>query len=419
MSNKVIHFSWVLLIWVPIVRFVESTCEAASLCKDVRPRASQTDEHCFTLPGSLVKHCLEWQSFLQTFAAPLRSHEGVPSSVMEAAPEKAGHKVSSYGSFMKVVVTLTLCVILFATIVVAVLIVRYREFLEEDTEDTSPTRLQACAREDPPHDNLEGSGPRKGIGTASRMTKLPPTALASIGPDLLRSPSSEPVGDPKTESPQLPSTTCMSSASTMGSISLPPLIPGFESSRYEEACTWTIPYQLCQARVVGIPIEVCGSPPLYARLAKSGHDYSIELGRRQHLDASEATIGPLNCHSSPGLAANIIGPDGQLYGYFMQDGIGFAVKHKSQSGNAITLEPVMTSKGSFLEIAADGHPICLARLTNPNGHGVEIDADPDVDSFLIVSCVLACLVARPGLLGDIPLGSSSFSSSAPTPVVNF
>lgn len=281
--------------------------------------------------------------------------------------------------------------------------VKRRNFHKLQEDRVEPAGSQSLGSES------AGNEPTKSAGTAVRMPNLPPTALASLGPSILPPTvhSNEKQLEPQ-QSPLLPSTHISQgmsgfSSKSFGSCFLPPaLIPDFDSQR-EEACTWTIIYHLCRKLVLGSPIEVIGSPPLYAALIGDGWGSQLLLGRTPTLEAAEATIGPLHHTLPPDIAANIVGPDGQLYGFFKQDGARFAVTHHSRAGNVLTLEPVKTASGSFLEIAAeDGIPICLAQLNDPKGPGVVIDANPDVDAFLIISCVLACFVARPEILDDLP-----------------
>jgi hypothetical protein len=126
----------------------------------------------------------------------------------------------------------------------------------------------------------------------------------------------------------------------------------------------------------------------------------LELARTPSWEEPEASIGPLNVKTSSD-PAKIIGPGRQEYGSFVRSGKGFAVTHCSRVGQVLSLEPVTTGKGSFLEVSAeDGQPIGLAKLNPPTGPGVEIDADPEVDSALIVSCVLASFVVDPALVAE-------------------
>lgn len=243
------------------------------------------------------------------------------------------------------------------------------------------------------------------VGTTNRMSKLPPTAKASIGP-LTSAPSSSSADHCKDSPPQL-STECVSMASSRSGVLPPALSPSFDS--YDEGCSWTVPYYMCRHLIREKLVEVEGCPQLYARCIGG----QLEVGRAQDLSRIDVTIGPVGDSSITYLAASIKGPDGQLYGYFVHDGDGFAVRHHSQSHRVLILQPVKTASGSFLEIAAeDARPVCLVRLDDSCGHGVEIDADPDVDGFLLVSCVLACFVAKPELLNDIPASMSQCSSEA-------
>jgi len=310
---------------------------------------------------------------------------------------------------------LIFCGTLLLILVAGCLIIRFFQFLEEDAQECSARSTEEnqvpTPRVQSPAEGFAEIDPAKGVGTKSRMACIPPTAVTtweSFFGSFSKSPANpqeQEVDDPKTSTQatsQQQTTAFMSTPpSSSQSMLPPPLIPGFESFRGDEVSTWTIPHQLCQALVLGTPIEVQGVPPLYARLARKGQHRHIEMGRAKNFDMVEAIIGPLTNHAASGLVAEIFGPDGNLYGSFVQRGNGFAVQHKSKPGNVLTLDPVKTAKGSFLEIAAeDGQPICLARLNDPNSPGVEIDADPDVDSFLLVSCVLASFVSRPELLGD-------------------
>jgi hypothetical protein len=181
---------------------------------------------------------------------------------------------------------------------------------------------------------------------------------------------------------------------------LPPaLSPGFAESCEDGECLWTIlPHQL-HAFDLGSPLEVQGSPPLYARLAtNAGGETRIEMGTSKGFIRADVIIGPLNQCSSAGVVAEFIGPGGQVYGSFSGSGdFCFRVTHGSRNSHVLSLDPVTTSKGAFLEVAAEGHPVCLVNLNDPGGAGIEIDLDPDIDAFLIVSCVLASLVAAPEL----------------------
>lgn len=125
----------------------------------------------------------------------------------------------------------------------------------------------------------------------------------------------------------------------------------------------------------------------------------LEMGTMKDFSKPDVVVGPLSQCLSSVAVAEIIGPDGQVYGTFLRnaDG-GLEVTHTAREGNVLCLNPVKTSKGAFLEISAEDHPISLVNLNDPRTAGVEIDSDPDVDAFLIVSCVLASLVAAPELL---------------------
>jgi len=386
-----------LLRWISAI----SMCAVSRSADVVQSITASIEEQCGT----------DAQCFLQMSATPFLQSQRSMLSVIEEAPDVAVHKVS-HASL--VILALAACVVFGGVVTAVYLALRYREFVKEDIQEDKDGELsmdaamQTHGEEDLPVD-ASGSERRETNGTCIRMDKLPPTAAASLNfgcflteaVDNNTSASERRLSDPQ-------STACesgLSSGSSMGSL-LPPLLkPDLGASCDGEECTWTIPYHCCQALVLGKPIEVQGSPRLHARLICDGPDSKIEVGRipGEGVPGVEAIIGPLNRHASSGLAAQIIGLDEQLYGCFAESGDGFTVSHESRHGHVLTLSPVNTAKGSFLEIEAEGgHPICLVRLNDPNSPGVEIDADPDVDGFLIVSCVLACFVARPELLADMP-----------------
>jgi len=281
---------------------------------------------------------------------------------------------------------------------------------EEEVFSPTSTETSTSISISTPQQGMPGSGPTI-HGTKGRMGMLPPTAQASIGPVPAKAQSKSWSFSKRSllasisESAQLASTDCMTSSSSESStLFLPPaLSPDFAESCKDGTFLWTILPDLCHAFVLGSPIEVQGSPSLHARLAtNAGGQSRIEMGTVKDFIAADVIIGPLNPCSSSGVVAELIGPDGQVYGSFSRNGdAGFVVTHTSRAGNVLSLDPVTTSKGSFLEIAAEGHPVCLVQLNDPTGKGVEIDSDPDVDAFLIVSCVLASLVAAPELLPAI------------------
>jgi len=288
------------------------------------------------------------------------------------------------------------------------------ESSEEEAFSPCSTETSSSVFFSIPEEGLPGSGPTI-HGTKNRMGRLPPTAQPSIGPlppNAQTTSWSSSRGSKGSimklasisESAQLASTDCMTSSSSESStMFLPPaLSPDFAESCKDSTFLWTIPPDLCHAFVLGSPIEVQGSPALHARLAtNAGGESRIEMGTVKDFIAADVIIGPLNQVSS-GAVAEIIGPDGQVYGSFLRSGdSGFVVTHTSRPGNVLTLDPVTTKRGlPFLEIAAEGHPVCLVKL-NHDGAGVEIEPDPDIDAFLIVSCVLASLVAAPELLPGI------------------
>lgn len=389
-----------VLRWINVI----SMCAVSSTADVVRSITASIEEQCGT----------DVQCSLQMLATPSLQSRRSMLSVIQEAPGADAHKVFRIGLVIQARIAVVACVIFGGVATVVYLLLRYREFVKEDMQQdrdgefSKDTDMQTHGESDLPVDASGGSERREASGTCIRMRKLPPTGVASLdfrclltdADDSNPSASGRRLSDPQ-------STACesaLSSASSIGSLVPPLLKPHLGSS-----CTWTIPYHCCQALVLGNLIEVEGSPRLHARLTRNGPDSHIEVGRIpcEGGPVVEAMIGPLTSHAPSGLAAQILGPDMQLYGFFAEDGHGFTVSHASRHGHVLTLSQVKTAKGSFLEIEAEGgHPICLARLNDPNSSGVEIDADPDVDGFLIVSCVLACFVARPELLADMPISLS-------------
>lgn len=273
----------------------------------------------------------------------------------------------------------------------------------------SPISVETCstAFTSIPEDGSFSSAPVS-RGTTDRMGALPPTAKPSISPLSSNARPKSWSSSKKSglasisESAQLTSTDCMTSSSSESScLFLPPeLSPDFAESCKDGMFCWKIPPEHCHAFVLGSPIEVQGEPSLHARLVTAARgEKMLEMGTMKDFSKPDVVIGPLSQCLSSVAVAEIIGPDGQVYGTFLRnaDG-GLEVTHTAREGNVLCLNPVKTSKGAFLEISAEDHPISLVNLNDPRTAGVEIDSDPDVDAFLIVSCVLASLVAAPELL---------------------
>lgn len=274
----------------------------------------------------------------------------------------------------------------------------------------------------------------KPVGTASRMTNLPPTA----GPrtkGLSTSPASTHVsstsfsmtpphsvgsGSKKDKVSSMPTlvedtlTLIDSHTTDEGKRSFPPPLslsprpyhPVSIASTDSVSSSWYFPHAAFQELQNGGIVEVndCdGSPAFYARLVFKNDFCHLEISRTSSWQTPHATIGPFSWPESSSSEATIVGPAGDEYGSFAKRGQSFRVSHKSQGDNdVLTLDPVMTREGCpVLEVSAgDGMPVGSARL-NEEDEDVEIDADPDVDGALIVSCVLASFVSNPGLF-DTP-----------------
>jgi hypothetical protein len=345
--------------------------------------------------------------------------------------EKADGKVCARqltGAVVAVIVASA--VLVFLAVLGCYLRERYHQFLKEEQEEDDSPRKESAAlaapyrlhRQDKTqlrgHEPEVSPEPREDVGTIGRMRQLPPTAIPSIilkSSDILKKETprvfleKDAVAQMSTVDALPSSIYVESSGGSVGSVMPPPLHPELCACHDEDADDdpWIIPYQACRDLVLGTSpscsITIHGAPQLYARLARCGYSRQIELGRTADLEVAEASVGPLPLTSADSLSAKIIGPGQKLYGYFVENGSGFAVNHiDPRNGIALTLDPVKTSTGSFLELAAHGQPVCLAKLNDPQGQGIEIDADPDVDVFLILLCVLACFAARPELLDDLP-----------------
>lgn len=251
-------------------------------------------------------------------------------------------------------------------------------------------------------------------GTMNRMGRLPPTAWPSF--EALPSqgkkkswPSSNGLA-PISESTQLTSTDCMSLRSSSSSeLFLPPPL----NTEFADACedgelVWAVLAGRCQEFLAGDTIEIAGSPSLYARLVTTEGQRRLEVGSTKEFQAPDASVGPLNSCVPGGAAAELFGPKAERYGSFQRTSKGgFTVTHKSRAPPVLSLDPVTTEKGSFLEIAADGHPVCLVNLGGHESDGVEFEPDPDIDASLIVCCVLACFGAAPGLLAGVDTSASA------------
>merc|ERR1719247_2432391 len=298
-------------------------------------------------------------------------------------------------------VSVVACLLL-GVLIAGYLALRYREFVKEES--------LLLAKEVQGHHGRESSEGMVGetSGTLGRMLRLPPTASESLGPGVLVPATADSAlqeekdcVDSASRGGPLASTAFASSTLSASSCSLPPALVPYFVSFQEDAGTLRVSKQFCEDLLLGKPIVVVeGFPPLSARMVCDGDHKHLELGCVSN-EAVDAMIGPLDELWCSDIAAKINGPAGQSYGSIVREGDALAVKHKSGSDAVLRLEHTTTSSGSFLEVSSGhGNPLCLVRLDSPKSSDVEIDADPDVDAFLLVGCILAFFVARPDLLQD-------------------